>query len=1234
MADAAGGPDLEIRFVPGGGTVAGDLSTLLPGSAGGALVVDGLEWAATTPLEGCGLAHGVTIGGGPPAPRPPVEVVVVAGPLPPAAWPLGPGPVLVGRGAAVDVRLDHASVGPAAVLLEPTVTGWTACSLDPATPARLDGTPLGGPRALGPGAVLSVGAVDLQLLRTVPAAAVRAPSQPLRRPPRIPEPSPEPPGPGPEPTPVPEPPTPPGLLSLALPVAVGAVLALSVHPTAGLFAAATPLLAVGAHLDARRRHRRSLRRANADHAGAVRDHTAAVADHERQRAARRRRRFPTAVEALDRARSSRDLWPVRPGDPDGDRVAVGWTDDGRRDPVTVALGPGDGLGITGPLAWAEAAARALVLQATIRCGPSDRRVEADARGPWGFTRWLPHQDGVGPALCLHPGADTPAVEVADRADQLTERCTAVLTWDPDGARLTGPAAEGRPGRVRPFLATPDLAEHVARAMARWTDPGPGGVGLPERVGLAGLVEPATEDGRHSLACPLGLGADGPVPVDLVADGPHALVAGTTGAGKSELLRTWVTGLALRHPPDALAFVLVDYKGGSAFDACARLPHVTGVVTDLDPGLAHRLLVSLRAEVREREARLRRDGAGDLRDLGDGPPRLVVVVDEFATLAADLPDFLGALVDVARRGRSLGLHLVLATQRPAGAVSDDIRANTALRIALRTLDPADSQDVLGGPEAARLPAGRPGRAWIRAGGPPVLVQVATTAGHTIRPAGPPVQVRVAGGPWPHRADDGPTDLTHLVATVAAAWGDRPRPVPTWLPPLPDQLVADGRADGETVLLGRVDQPTLRRQVDLTWSPDDGPLVVLGGRRSGRSTALATAVIGLARARPATDLHVHVVDGGDGLGALAALPQVGAVVAGHDRGSVRRLVGRLGAELADRRQGGDGPLTILVVDGYEALLDGIDDVEGLRLLDALDRLAREGSRHRLALAVTATRPSALAPSLLAAPTLVALGLDDPADHAVLGLPVPTAAPRPGRGQTRAGDEVQLARPGPGDLATVVAAVAASQPACAPGRGPGSVGPLPERVALAPLGRRDGAVVIGLRDRDLRFAAVALRPGDRFVIAGPPRSGRSAALDLLLAAPGLPARTVLRRGDDPGAFLAVVTAWLHAPAPHLFAVDDGELLGDPDEVLRALVARRHPEATVVVTVRSDAWRSAYGTWLAELRPADRGLALAPDPARDLECWTVALPPLGPGRPPPGRGVLLSDDGADVVQVAHAGP
>jgi S-DNA-T family DNA segregation ATPase FtsK/SpoIIIE len=170
-----------------------------------------------------------------------------------------------------------------------------------------------------------------------------------------------------------------------------------------------------------------------------------------------------------------------------------------------------------------------------------------------------------------------------------------------------------------------------------------------------------------------------------------------------------------NPPEALTFVLVDYKGGSAFRECARLPHTVGLVTDLDAHLVSRELDSLGAELKRRERLLAYAGAKDLEDYValrshdsqdhhalPAIPRLVIVIDEFAGLVAELPDFVPGLVGIAQCGRSLGIHLVLATQRPTGVVSPEIRANTALRICLRVTDDAESRDVLDAPDAARIP----------------------------------------------------------------------------------------------------------------------------------------------------------------------------------------------------------------------------------------------------------------------------------------------------------------------------------------------------------------------------------------------------------------------------------------------------------------------------------------------------------------------------------------------------
>jgi S-DNA-T family DNA segregation ATPase FtsK/SpoIIIE len=228
---------------------------------------------------------------------------------------------------------------------------------------------------------------------------------------------------------------------------------------------------------------------------------------------------------------------------------------------------------------------------------------------------------------------------------------------------------------------------------------------------------------------LGVTGGGPLSFDLVADGPHLLVAGTTGSGKSEFLRTVVLGLALDQPPDHLTLLLIDYKGGSGLGHLAALPHCVGSLSDLSAESTGRAFVSLRAELRHRELLCAEYGARDLAHLrllapSSCPPRLVVVIDEFRMLCDDVPSALPDLLKIASLGRSLGVHLVLATQRAQGAVSPDLRANITSAVVLRVQTVMESQDLLGSVLAAEIPVDRPGRAFLRRGAEePTAFQVA-------------------------------------------------------------------------------------------------------------------------------------------------------------------------------------------------------------------------------------------------------------------------------------------------------------------------------------------------------------------------------------------------------------------------------------------------------------------------------------------------------------------------------
>ncbi|WP_250730345.1 FtsK/SpoIIIE domain-containing protein, partial [Actinomyces sp. 187325] len=485
-----------------------------------------------------------------------------------------------------------------------------------------------------------------------------------------------------------------------------------------------------------------------------------------------------------------------------------------------------------------------------------------------------------------------------------------------------------------------------------------GRALPRRAGLEEVLgEIDRERVRRTWRRPapgleavLGVGADGPVRADLVADGPHALLAGTTGAGKSELLTSWLLQLAAGHPPHRLSLVLIDYKGGAAFGRLTRLPHTAGVLTDLDHAMTSRALSSLGAEVRRRERVLARHGAADLEAVAEDerPARLLIVVDEFAALATSHPEVLDTLIRVASQGRSLGIHLVLATQRPAGVVSAAVRANTALRVCLRVLDGADSRDVLGHEEAARLdPA--PGR---------LLVAGSRREG--------PLQALYAG-------EGG--QVAGLVEELRAAAAGFPGAWRPWAPPLPARVTrAEARAcaqAGPGVLLAVTDLP--EEQARGTWSWDPGEaLLVLGAAGSGRSTAVASAAVGaLAAGR---DVHVCGLPG-SWVRRLDASAGLGTVVSTEDP---RRLV-RLWSLAAAGALGG-----VLVLDGVEELVAAVEEVlgpaEGTALLDAVRRgCALSGT----GLVVSASLGASGARWALPLRTRIVLGADDAARAAVAGL-----------------------------------------------------------------------------------------------------------------------------------------------------------------------------------------------------------------------------------------------------------
>ncbi len=581
-----------------------------------------------------------------------------------------------------------------------------------------------------------------------------------------------------------------------------------------------------------------------------------------------------------------------------------------------------------------------------------------------------------------------------------------------------------------------MAQQPANISERWLETG-------------SIASAAVPTGRpSSLRALLGVTAADPLVVDLIGQGPHALVGGTTGSGKSELLQTWVMALASDYSPDRLTFLFIDYKGGAAFSDCVRLPHSVGLVTDLTPELVQRALASLEAELKYREQTMSAAGCQDLQAmeqqaLPGAPPRLVVVVDEFATLVSDVPAFVDGIVDIAQRGRSLGIHLILATQRPAGVIKDNLRANTNIRIALRMADPADSVDVIKDDAAAAFDSARPGRAALKCGSDPAIAfQSAWLGGQEAdAPDSPVVVLRdfpiVEPDPEPVLAPQGSaggsdSDLARLVRNIQAAateHGIAP-PRKPWLPPLCQQIdLADLiPARTESFLpLGYADNPELQTQTLAGFMPDrSGNLAIYGTTGAGKTTAL-TAVATLIGQTAQRDLsHVYVLDCASGaLQSVQVLPQVGAVIAVAERERVARLFAQLQQLLAERsaafsavgatslpefrqRTGQtETPRVFLLLDGLAVFRQAYENDPDPNPLSALIQVATMGRGLGIHVIWTCERSGAVPAGLAAVtPDRVVLHLASADEATLLRAPSVLAAQQPpGRGFYD-GREMQLA------------------------------------------------------------------------------------------------------------------------------------------------------------------------------------------------------------------------------------
>ncbi|MFZ4515655.1 MAG: FtsK/SpoIIIE domain-containing protein [Acidimicrobiia bacterium] len=894
------------------------------------------------------------------------------------------------------------------------------------------------------------------------------------------------------------------------------------------------------------------------------------------------------------------------------------------------------------------------------------------------------------------------VALAGTRDALPHACVTIIDTD----ACTVASAEGHTERIAHFdTIDPSTAAAIARILASMMDASvsdddahlPNTVRLSDCLGdlSADQIRAHWSNTRAPLTAPIGRTSAGMCTIDLRAHGPHALVAGTTGSGKSALLQTMVSAYAAMHSPDRLQFLLIDYKGGAAFGPCAALPHVAGLVTDLDPGLAQRVLVALDAELRTREAILRGAGVPDLAALeaqrpnaGDIPANLCIIIDEFAALVHEIPEFIDGIVDLAQRGRSLGMHVVLATQHPGGVVNDRIRANTGLRIALRTTSAHDSTDIIGNDSAVHLPRTVPGRAvvafsshehcavqtaWAAAPVDNAFIAapvrafdtgIDITVGNVRGAALPGITAFEATGA---AARDHRTDLDDLVAAVCDAhrdWPGRPVVAP-WPEPLPEVLSLaslENEPGSDTLTIGLRDEPERQQQPPLTVRLNDlDALLVTGG--PGASTTLATIALAAARTHSADACNVHIIDDGTGaLRPLVALPHTGTIVSLHEPDATTQVLEWLAATMSERRQlllvhgAADWqalqelvpdapPRLVILLDGLHALLHTYERIDTGRWVDLLVRLIADGRSCGVHWCMSSDRVAALPPAIRAHITVrIALGRGDDDDRPMTtdrnrrGRPL--SAVRPGRGRIGT-TEVQIATAGQ-HIEALAADVLAVQHAT----------PVPTKTVVVPFAFPDRVVLpesqsactndlatwiptIGLTETGA-VAEVDLRH-DSLLICGPRKSGRTALLHTLAHSVPLDAVVLIdARALTPDSIEAQLRACLAAAREtpelaRLIAIDNADLItdGTPAQALTELLAAAQRSAVRIVAV-TDMFAVArgYGGWIGELRRTRRAVLLAPMPATDGDAFGVRLR-ARPGQVfPPGRGYIVDHGESVVVQ------
>ncbi|GAB3586206.1 type VII secretion protein EccC [Amycolatopsis endophytica] len=767
-------------------------------------------------------------------------------------------------------------------------------------------------------------------------------------------------------------------------------------------------------------------------------------------------------------------------------------------------------------------------------------------------------------IVLHVGEDGAlSSETIDGAVELGEADALDLSAAEGIARQLAPLRATAAGRGEQPLSTDlDLAELLDIGDPRTYDPADTWVQRPT---------------RDRLRIRFGIGTDGsPVELDLKESaqdgmGPHGLLIGATGSGKSELLRTLVLALAVAHPPSSLNFALVDFKGGATFATLDKLPHTSAVITNLadELHLVDRMTDAINGELLRRQELLR--AAGNFTSLREyeraratgAPlpevPTLLVICDEFSELLSAKPDFIDMFVQVGRVGRSLGVHLLLASQRLEEGRLRGLETHLSYRIGLRTFSEMESRTVLGVGEAFKLPRA-PGHGFLKTDNESMLrFRSAYVSGTHRAPL---------AGPADLRDDDALELLEYSTRYLAPAVGDtdsvaetpdedavgeslldilvdrmRGRGTPAhqvWLPPLAesptlDQLLPDldrrdDRGFGSTRLagalqavIGIVDRPLEQRRdpLVLDLSGSAGHVLVIGGPRSGKSTALRSVVTSLALTHTPREVQFYCLDfGGGTLNTLRGLPHVGGVAGRQNAGAVRRTIAEVRTLIAQRerafaeheidgmqsfraRPGLDAHGDVfLVVDGWATLRNEFDDLEA-----AVTDIAARGLSYGVHVIASAARMFDLRMNVRDLfGSKLELRIGDPVDSMVdraSAIKVPEGAP--GRGVTTSRHQMLIALPridgvdDPIDLANGVRELVDTVASAWQGPPAPAVRLLPAELPYARLAGEHEAnrLAIGIAEDDFGIVHLDFGADPHLLLLGDTESGKTTFLRSLARA-----------------------------------------------------------------------------------------------------------------------------------------